>query len=121
MNRRLALVGAAGALVAGRSAAAQQPSQALYVTDIAQNWLKGGAAADLTSLSKTLVHYAAAPTAEDIAKVKIGLNAKTPTGTFAVPAGVRVAYRDDQGQTHELPTGGAVIIAQEAWFELPGA
>jgi hypothetical protein len=117
MNRRLALVGAAGALVAGRSAAAQQTANVLYVTEIAQKWQKEGAASDLTSLSKTLVHYVAAPTAEAIAKAKLGLNAKTPTGTFDVPAGVRVSYRDDQGQTHDLPNGGAVIIAQEAWFE----
>ncbi|HEX5497755.1 MAG TPA: hypothetical protein VFX03_00950 [Thermomicrobiales bacterium] len=121
MNRRLAIVGAAGALVAGRSVAAQPTTDVLYVTEIAQNWLKDGATAGLTSLSKSLVHYVAAPSAEALAKSKLGLNVKTPTGTFAVPTGIRVSYRDDQGQAHDLPNGGAVIIAQEAWFELSGA
>ncbi|HEU5431816.1 MAG TPA: hypothetical protein VFU81_09140 [Thermomicrobiales bacterium] len=121
MNRRLALVGAAGALIAGRSAAAQQTSSVLYVTEIAQNWFKDGSSTELTSLSKTLVHYVAAASAETIAKARLGLNAKTPTGTFAVPTGIRVSYRDDQGQTHDLPNGGGVIIAQEAWFELSGS
>ncbi|HEX5498037.1 MAG TPA: hypothetical protein VFX03_02380, partial [Thermomicrobiales bacterium] len=98
-----------------------QTTDVLYVTEIAQNWLKGGAATELTALSKTLVHYVAALSPEEKAKLKLGLNAKTPTGTFAVPAGIRVSYRDDQGQTSDLPNGGAVVIAQEAWFELAGS
>ena len=121
MNRRHAIAGAAGALVVSRSAMAQSSAGVLYVTDIAQNWLKGGTANELTSLSKTLVHYVAAVSAEDKAKVKIGLNAKTPTGTFQVPTGIQVSYRDDQGQTHDLPQGGQVIVAQEAWFGLAGS
>ena len=121
MNRRHAIAGAAGAFVAGRAAAAQPSSEVLYVTEIAQHWLKDGSANDLTSLGKTLVHYVAALSAEEKAKVKIGLNVKTPTGTFQVPAGIHVSYRDDQGQTHDLPQGGQTIVAQEAWFEIGGS
>ena len=112
MNRRLAITGAAGAFVVGRSTAAQPSGGALYITDIAQNWFKDGSANTLTALSKTLVHYVA-----EKALVSLPDN-KPPTGTFQVPNGIRVSYRDDQGQTHALAQGGQAIVAQEAWFEL---
>src|SRR5689334_18783515 len=119
MNRRDAIMGATGALVLGHSAPstasatppAQPSTRALFLTEIAQTWFKDGADHELTALSMTLVHYLAAK--------GISLpGGKAPTGTFQIPSGVRVVYRDDQGTTHELPQGGQTIVAQEAWFEL---